>query len=79
MGGTTVKIEEDILVVAIEKLREQLNNAPEFCCLDSISIFIKTESGEYTGISNNGIEVGIASMIGFTPTKNCFILYHLRC
>ena len=76
--GTSFKIEAENMVEAINKLRKSLDEGEKIgLYLDSISIFIKDNNGEYSGIGDNGIEVSVNTLFGEKPTKKVVILCHL--
>lgn len=78
MGGTTITIQEDTFLKALDKLIEQRKEIEEthHLFLNSITILGK-EKGEYYAIGDKGIEMNVGT---YFPTekleKNIIIFAH---
>ena len=79
MGGTTITIQEDTLLKALDNLLEQRKEIEEtyHLFLNSITILGKDEKGEYWAIGDKGIESIVGSMYPNDKLeKNIIIFAH---
>jgi len=76
MGGTTITIQKDNLLDAIQELirtQEKCNGIPLW--LDSITLFTKNKEGKYDTIGNEGIEMSVGIAYSKEKIDNNIVIF----